>query len=182
MSKLHDLRGERKEQLLILCDKEGNPVGEATREESHRGRGKTHLAFLAFIVDSEGKVILTKRAKKKSLWAGFWDASIVSHVLSGETPLTAANRRGKEELGVDVLFELLGEFYYFAPHGENSENEYCYVLMGNTSSEVFPNSVEIDELTRTTFHQLYSDSKNHPEKYTPWLIISLAKIDAIKRL
>ena len=178
----HDLKGERKEQLLILCDKKGNPVGQATREVCHKGKGKTHLAFLAFIVDSELKVVLTRRAKKKTLWADFWDASVVSHVLSGETPLTSANRRGKEELGVDVSFELLGGFYYFAQHGESAENEYCYVLLGTTDREVIANPVEIDALKRISFSALLMDSKKHSVNYTPWLLISLSKIDALKRL
>lgn len=182
MSKLHDIRGERKEQMLVLCDKQGNYIGEATREVCHKGKGKLHLAFLAFIVDSDGKVILTQRGKKKSLWAGYWDASVVSHVLSGETPLTAANRRGKEELGVEVAFELLGGFYYFSPHGKSAENEYCYVLLGTTLSEVSPNPVEISDIKRTSFSDLYSESKNQRGKYTPWLLLSLSKIDALKRL
>ena len=178
----HDFKGERKEQLLTLCDRQGNPVGQATREVCHKGKGKPHLAFLAFIVDSDGSVVLTRRAKKKSLWALYWDASVVSHVLPGETPLSAANRRGKEELGVDVSFELLGGFYYFALHGKSSENEYCYVLLGTTGGEVIANPVEIDAVKRISFSALLSDSKNSPEKYTPWLILSLAKIDALKRL
>jgi len=179
---MHELAGERKDQLLILCDKNGNPIGEATREACHKGKGKTHLAFMAFLMDGEGKTILTKRSRKKSLWAGYWDAAIVSHVLSGETPLTAANRRGKEELGVDVQFELLGAFYYFQPHGDSCENEYCFVLLGTTNEQVSPNPVEIDAVHNVSFASLISDSQKNSNKYTPWLLLSLSKIDALKHL
>jgi len=174
----HNLRGEQKDQLLQLVDKRGNIIGTATREECHKGKGKTHLAFLAFIFDNSGKVILTKRSKQKSLWGNFWDASVVSHVLPTETVIQAANRRGKEELGVDVQFKDLGAFYYFIKHGESAENEYCHVLVGKTHEYASANPIEVSEIMHTSREKLKLLVEKNPEFYTPWLKIALFKFDS----
>lgn len=181
-NKLHNFLGEDKKQLLVTVDKQGNKIGLATREECHKGEGKPHLAFMVFVLDKNNNIILTKRSNKKSLWAGFWDASVVSHVLSGETPEEAAKRRGREELGVEVYFRGVGAFYYFAKFGTHAENEYCHVLIGKTTGEVFPNPIEIDNTRTMPLAKLKEEIKQFPEKFTPWLHLALEKIDLSKQL
>lgn len=175
MNKFHDLKGEQKEQLLIVCNQYGKKLGLATRLECHQGKGITHLAFMAFLKNKEGKIILTKRSKNKSLWSGFWDAAVVSHVLSGETPQIAAARRSREELGIDIKFKDLGAFYYQAGHGKGSENEYCHVLTGSTLENIHPNPVEIDQVILINLEDLTADIKINPGKYTPWLKKAISK-------
>ena len=174
---LHNLSGEQKDQLLIITDKKGNKIGVATREECHKGEGKTHLAFVAFIIDSKERVLLTKRSKTKSLWGGYWDATVVSHVLPEETIEETAKRRGKEELGIEAEFKSIGAFYYFAKYGEDSENEYCHVLIGRTEKQVYPNPVEIEEIKKISLEGLLKDIKNNPDVYTPWIKIALEKVN-----
>src|SRR3989338_10535343 len=118
---MHDIGGERPDQLLITCDKKGTIIGTATRENCHKGNGLTHLAFMSFVVDKTGRVVLTRRSPRKSLWGNFWDASVVSHVLPHETIEEATTRRGREELGIDAEFTNLGGFYYFAKYNGNCE-------------------------------------------------------------
>lgn len=176
MHHFHNLSGEQKDQLLITTDKEGKQIGIATREKCHKGEGKTHLAFVAFVFAENKEIILTKRNKKKSLWGGCWDAAVVSHVLQGETAEEAAKRRGKEELGTEVEFKNIGAFYYFAKYKDNSENEYCYVLVGRIDKQVYPNPVEIEGIKKVDLKELLKDVKNNPEVYTPWMKMALEKI------
>lgn len=175
MSKWHDLSGEKKEQILITTDKSGNPIGRATRKECHEGEGKTHLAFLAFLLDEKDDIYLQKRSSQKSLWDGHWDASIVSHVLPGETIEQAARRRGREELGVDVSFKDLGGFFYFAKYDGNCENEFCHVLLGKTDKTITHNPIEIEEVKKIKFQDLKKDIKTKNILITPWLKIALEK-------
>lgn len=173
--KLHDSRGERKEQILITVDKDGNRIGQASREECHKGEGKPHLAFMAFVLNKDNKIILTQRSGKKSLWTGFWDASVVSHVLAGETPEAAARRRGREELGIETDFMDLGAFYYHANYNGNSENEYCHVLIGKTNEKIYYNPIEIEEIRPIGKYELRKEIKVNPQIYTPWLKIAVDK-------
>lgn len=172
---MHDLSGERKDQKLQLTDQTGTVIGCATREECHMGDGKTHLAFMALLINKDGNFILTKRSGRKSLWANFWDASIVSHVLPGETVVEAAKRRCREELGIDADFTDLGAFVYREKHGDSSENEYCHVLTGRTEDETDPNPVEISGIKPVTGEELKRDIKIHTDKYTPWLKLAVEK-------
>lgn len=172
---LHDLKGEDKNQFLTLCDKKGRIKGIATRDECHLGDGKPHLAFMALIFDKNGKLILGRRNPVKTLWGGAWDATAVSHVLPKETVEQAANRRGKEEFGVNVVFRNIGGFYYFARQDKRSENEYCYVLVGRTSEKIDPNPVEVSEIDKVNPQSLKKDLEKNPDKYTPWLRIAFEK-------
>lgn len=171
---LHNLKGENKKQLLITTDRNGKQLGTATREECHKAEGKTHLAFMAFIIN-KGKIVLAKRNRRKSLWGGFWDASVVSHVLSDETVQQAAKRRGKEELGMEVDFKDLGAFYYFAKHGKAAENEYCHVLIGRTDEKIYHNPIEIEEIKLMGKDELKKEIKTNSHVYTPWLKLALEK-------
>ena len=173
MSDLHDLSGEKKEQLLILTDKKGNQTGSSSRESCHQGLGKTHLAFMALIIDRQNNLILARRSKNKTLWALFWDASVVSHVLHGETVIEAANRRGKEEMGVDLEFKDIGAFYYFEKFNGNSENEYCHVLIGTAEKDVEFNPVEIDAVRKIRIENLLKEIRLNPGFFTPWLKIAV---------
>lgn len=173
---LHDVRGERKNQLLIVVDQDGKRLGTATREECHNAEGKTHLAFMAFIIN-KSKIVLAKRNRRKSLWAGFWDASVVSHVLPDETVEEAARRRGKEELGIEVDFKNLGAFYYFAKHGKAAENEYCYVLVGQTDEKIYHNPIEIEEIKKVRKDELKKEIKMNSHVYTPWLKLALERFE-----
>lgn len=175
MHKDHDLKGEQKSQLLQLVDDKGIVIGEASREECHKGEGKAHLAFMAFIFDENNNLMLTQRSSKKSLWNGYWDAAVVSHVLKGETVESAANRRGKEELGVDVTFKDVGAFYYKIKYGEYSENEYCHVLTGSTGLQIIPNEIEVASVKKISKDEFDEFYLNRKDQFTPWFHIAWEK-------
>jgi isopentenyl-diphosphate delta-isomerase len=177
MNGFHELTGERKDQLLVVTDKSGNRIDTATREECHKGDGKPHLAFVAFVIDKDKKIVLTQRSSFKSLWANKWDAGTISHVLPGETVEEAAKRRGREELGIEAEFKNLGAFYYFARHGASCENEYCHVLIGKTDKIIEPNPVEIRKIRKVTYKRMLDELKKNPDDFTPWFKIALEKYD-----
>jgi len=175
MSDLHNLTGENPDQLLVLTDRSGNQIGTATRKDCHRNKGRPHLAFLAFILDRDKNIILARRSRSKSLWPSRWDATVVSHILPGESPAAAASRRGREEMGVSVRFRDIGAFYYFKKFNGSSENEYCHVLTGTTDRDVESNPVEIDSVKKIKFADLLKEIKISPDIFTPWLKIALEK-------
>ena len=167
---LHDTAGERPNQLLVTCDKKGKVSGSASREICHKGEGLTHLAFMSFLLNKKGGVILTKRSPVKSLWGNFWDASVVSHVLPGETVEEAAKRRAGEELGMETEFKVIGSFFYRENYHGSSENEFCYILKGQTDRRILPNIKEIAQTKNLNSRELEKFCRENAHKLTPWFI------------
>ena len=160
------------QEILILVDDNDNEIGTDTRENCHSGRGKRHRAYTALIFH-DGKLLLQQRSGKKLLWPGAWDVSFTSHVYPGESYQQAASRRAREELkaAVDDLADVLS-FVYFAPQGDNAENEFCRVLVGEFDGKITPNPDEMTAVRWATVSEVASDLRAHPDAYTPWFKLS----------
>lgn len=106
-------------ELLEVYDAAGNPTGAAKRRAEIHRDGDWHLALFCWIVTTDGRVLLQKRAETKDVWPGRWDASAAGHVRFGEG-LSAALREIEEELGVPApgIAELdyLGRFASVSAH------------------------------------------------------------------
>ncbi len=158
--------------MLVLVDDHDNELGTDTRENCHAGRGRRHRAYTVLLFHG-GKLLLQQRSSKKLLWPGAWDVSYTSHVYPGETYQQAAARKGIQELGarVPVLADV-HSFVYFAPQGENAENEFCRVLVGDFDGMVTPNPDEMAAVRWATLEEVEADLKSDPERFTPWFKLS----------
>jgi isopentenyl-diphosphate delta-isomerase len=160
-------------EILILVDDDDNEIGTDTRENCHSGKGKRHRAYTAFIFH-DGKMLLQQRSMKKLLWPGVWDVSFTSHVYPGETYQQAARRRALQELKAKVgNLEDVYSFVYFAPQGDNAENEFCRVLVGDFDGKIKPNIDEMMSVRWAKLAEVKSDLRLHPDHYTPWFKLSL---------
>jgi isopentenyl-diphosphate delta-isomerase len=160
------------QEILVLVDDNDNELGTDTRENCHSGVGKRHRAYTAFIFHN-GKMLLQQRSRKKLLWPGAWDVSFTSHVYPGESYQQAASRRALQELNAQVgpLTDVYS-FVYFAPQGNNAENEFCRVLVGDFDGKVTPNRDEMMDIKWASIHEVQADVKEHPDTYTPWFKLS----------
>lgn len=161
------------QEILVLVDENDNYLGTETREKCHAGKGIRHRAYVVFLFH-EGRLLLQRRSSKKLLWPGFWDVSFTSHVYPGETYQEAAARKGVQEL--DARFGKLSDvfgFVYWVPFGENSENEYCKLLVGDFDGRMRPNPDEISEVKYVRLGELLRDTRDHPDLYTPWFKLAM---------
>ena len=162
----------KKQEILILVDDDDNQIGTDTRENCHAGEGKRHRAYTAFIFH-DGKMLLQRRSAKKLLWPLAWDVSFTSHVYPGETYQRAASRRAREELQANVGdLQDIHSFVYFAPQGDNAENEFCRVLVGDFDGKIVPNPDEMAEVRWARISEVASDLRANPDAYTPWFKLS----------
>ncbi|MDE1853419.1 MAG: isopentenyl-diphosphate Delta-isomerase [Thaumarchaeota archaeon] len=160
------------QEILILVDDDDNEIGTDTRENCHAGKGKRHRAYTALMFH-KGKLLLQQRSGKKLLWPGAWDVSFTSHVYPGETYQQAAARRAAQELGANIgMLEDVQSFVYFAPQGDNAENEFCRVLVGDFDGKITPNREEMMNVRWANVKDVVSDLKAHPDAYTPWFKLS----------
>ena len=159
-------------EILVLVDENDVEIGTDTRENCHAGKGKRHRAYTVFLFH-DGKVLLQRRSEKKLLWPGAWDVSYTSHVYPGETYQEAAARKARQELDAQIpLLSDVHSFVYFAPQGDNAENEFCRVLVGEFDGKIRPNSDEMMATKWAGIEEVESDLNAHPESYTPWFRLS----------
>jgi isopentenyl-diphosphate delta-isomerase len=156
------------QEILILVDDNDNELGTDTRENCHSGKGKRHRAYTALLFH-DGRMLLQQRSKTKLLWPGAWDVSFTSHVYPGETYQQAAARRARQELDARVG-ELadVHSFVYFAPQGDNAENEFCRVLVGDFDGKIKPNPEEMMSVRWARLAEVKADVAARPDSYTPW--------------
>lgn len=165
-------------EFVILVDDQDNEVGKMEKMEAHY-KGVLHRAFSVFLHDSEGNVLLQRRALSKYHSGGLWTNACCSHPRSGELVEEAAHRRLMEELGVDCEVKEVSHFIYRAElDQEMIEHELDHVLTGKLSKKTMPfNPDEVDSIDWMSFDALKDDIENHPEKYTAWFQIIMKNVD-----
>lgn len=92
-------------ELWQAYDTRGLPLATAGITKLQARAGVLHGAAHVWLwreVDDGIEVLMQQRAQDKPTWPGFFDISAAGHIDFGETPLKAAVRETKEELGVDI--------------------------------------------------------------------------------
>lgn len=93
-------------ELWDLLDKDRQPLNQT----HPRGRqypmpeGTYHLVVYALTVDTDGRLLLTRRTLNKRSFPGYWEFTGGS-ALAGEDSLTAVRRELAEETGLDIPAE-----------------------------------------------------------------------------
>mgnify|MGYP000919705071 CR=1 FL=1 len=77
-----------------------------------------------FVFDSQGRILLQRRADTKYHFGGLWTNSCCGHPRPGEPVATAASRRLREEMGIDVVLEAVASFIYRASDPESGLTEH----------------------------------------------------------
>jgi isopentenyl-diphosphate delta-isomerase len=171
---------EMGDEYLVLVDKDDNPIGSEEKVKCHLPNGKLHRAFTALLLDKNGRLVLTRRAKEKMLWPGDWDGTVASHPRKPETYVSSGERRMPEELGIVCKLDYLFKFEYHVPYKDiGSENEICGTLVGIVNDSIQFKIVEgeIDKIKWISASELLSELKNNPKIYCPWMLIALELLE-----
>ncbi len=158
---------------VILVDEDDCQIGTMEKMEVHR-KGLLHRAFSVLLFNSKGELLLQKRAKTKYHSGGLWTNSCCSHPFPDENVEVAANRRLKEELGIDVQPKFLYKFIYKVNLDTDLiEHEVDHVLMALFDGEPTINEEEVEEWKYVYITELLRDVQLNPNAYTPWLQLIL---------
>lgn len=160
----------------MIVNAGGGAIGTMDKMAAHRS-GTLHRAFSVFIFNSKGQLLLQKRAFDKYHSGGLWTNTCCSHPKLGEFILDAANRRLREEMGMDC--ELCEIFQFSYRHEfENGliENEYDHVLMGISDELPMPNPAEVAGFRYIDTDLLLTELVELPDEYTAWFKICLEQV------
>lgn len=156
------------EPLVILVDQNDNQTGVMGKLEAHK-KALLHRAVSVFIINSKGEWILQRRAFDKYHSNGLWTNTCCTHPNPGESAYESAQRRLKEEMGIECrLVELFTFKYLEKLDNELTEHEFDHVFFGVTDKEPVINASEVEEWEAVTFDDLHDDIVKNPSDYTFW--------------
>ena len=169
-------------QDVIAVDGDDNEQGTVNRLDAHTGDGIRHRAFTTLLFDEEGRILLAQRSPDKRLWDTFWDGTVASHPVEGETQVEAASKRLDEELGIspDQYDDLrVTDRFEYKRYYENAgvEHEVCAVLKATlTDTSIDPDPEEVGGIMWVPYERLHE----HPSWYRqlrlcPWFEIAMRR-------
>ena len=163
-------------EYVILVNNNDQSLGAMEKMEAHE-KGIMHRAFSVFVFNTEGKMLLQKRADEKYHSPGLWSNTACSHPRTGEKTDDAAHRRMIEEMGFDCELEEVFSFVYKANVGDGlTEHEFDHVFIGTSDQQPKPNREEVGDWKYIDFDWLLKDVEENKEHYTVWFIIALAEL------
>jgi len=143
--------------------------------EAHR-RGLRHPAISVFVMDGDA-VLLQRRAAGKYHTPGLWTNTCCTHPAWGEESAACAERRLREELGIEGLATVLrGRIEYRADVGGGlTEHEVVDVFTADAPHDL-PLALNPEEVAETRWmrlDELAAAVRADADTYTPWLRIYL---------
>jgi isopentenyl-diphosphate delta-isomerase len=167
---------------VVVVDADDNEQGTANRLAAHTGDGIRHRAFTALLFDEDDNILLAQRSPDKRLWDTYWDGTVASHPVQGQSQTDATRQRLDEELGVtpdqyeDLRVTDRFEYkrYYM---NEGLEYEVCAVLQATlTDRSLDPDPEEVGGLMWVPYERLHE----HPRWYRqlrlcPWFEIAMRR-------
>jgi isopentenyl-diphosphate delta-isomerase len=135
---------------VTLLAEDGSAIGTLPKSQVHTHDTPLHLAFSCYVLDRDGRLLVTRRALSKRTWPGVWTNSFCGHPRPHEDMADAVRRHGQHELGirVDELRLAVPDYRYRAVDASGIvENEICPVHIAVIDGAPLANPAEVAEWT-----------------------------------
>jgi len=160
-------------EYVVLVTEKDMQTGIMEKLEAHQ-KGLLHRAISVFIYNSNGEMLLQKRAAAKYHSANLWTNTCCTHPRQGETVAGAAARRLSEEMGMKCDLTEITSFIYKAQLENNLvEHEFDHVFVGVTDDLPMPDPAEVADWKYLHKKDLIRYIQEQPEQYTEWFKICI---------
>jgi isopentenyl-diphosphate delta-isomerase len=163
-------------QEVILVSDQDEVLGTCEKLEAHQ-KGLLHRAFSIFILNSNGEMLIHKRALSKYHSGGLWTNACCSHPILNVAIEDTLQERLQFEMGMSCPLEFAFQFLYKGEldHGL-IEHELDHVYLGYSDTLPQPNPEEVSEYRYMNLQALQLLVDENPEQFTIWFKIALPKI------
>ena len=163
-------------EQVILVDTEDNAIGLMEKMEAHE-KALLHRAFSVFVFDTQGRMLIHRRALSKYHSGGLWTNTCCSHPRAEESAQEAAHRRLQEEMGFDCDLDYRFHFVYKAELDQGlTEHELDHVFTGVYEGDIKPEPEEVMDYRYITMEDLDKELAEDPSRYTEWFKIALPTV------
>lgn len=170
------------DEQVVLVDGDDNPIGSIGKIDAHR-IGALHRAISVFVFDSSDRLLLQRRALSKYHSGGLWSNTCCSHPRPYEDRRDAAQRRLREEMGIECALEERFDFVYRIELDNGLiEHEYDRVFFGRFDGEPSPDPCEAMDWTWSELTRLREDVRRLPHRYSYWLAVCLERVIAARAM
>ncbi len=160
------------QELIVLVNTAGQPIGTAEKLPAHHAETPLHLAFSCYVFNDRGQLLVTQRAKSKKVWPGIWSNSLCGHPAPGEAMVAAIHRRLDEELGMSAKdFKILLPNYIYTtpPFNGVIEHEFCPVYIARAIHQPLANPAEVEAWRWQNWEDYVKELKaDSADKYSYW--------------
>ncbi|OLT54463.1 isopentenyl-diphosphate Delta-isomerase [Cellulosimicrobium sp. CUA-896] len=166
---------------VVTVDDDGRRTGTFERSTVHTTETPLHLAFSCYVLDDDGRLLLTRRALAKRTWPGVWTNSFCGHTRWTETSEESVVRHAEHELGMEVrdLEVAVPGFRYRAVDASGVvENEICPVYVARAATGVTPHPDEVMELAWAHPADVVRAADATPWAFSPWMVLQIAALRA----
>jgi isopentenyl-diphosphate delta-isomerase len=170
---------------VILVNEADIAVGTMEKIEAHQ-KALLHRAFSVFIFDTQGRMLLQRRADGKYHSPGLWTNACCSHPRPGEDTEAAAIRRLHEELGFTTPLTRLFSFTYRSEYDNGlTEFEFDHVFVGHydisddvsAGAAIHPNPEEVSDYCYRSMEDIRTGLQADPASYTTWFHLAFPMVN-----
>ena len=158
-------------EKIYVLDENGSILGLQDRQYVHE-HGILHSAVQCWIMNSEGKVLIQRRAATKDKSAGKWDVSFGGHCVESDDTndilIYNVIKEGKEELGLTINPQnviKLGEVRYTSQENKNKELLGIFLIKVNDNQKFVFEDGEVSEVMWIEPETLLCNIIQNPKEY-----------------
>lgn len=149
---------------LDVVDENDKVIGKELKSKK-RESGFISRVVAVYLLDSEKKFLMCRRAAHKDDAADLWDLAVCGNVESGETYEEAVKRELGEELSLECELEMLGKFFEEVEATKGGIMKvFCGVFVGYTDETPKLNE-ELSEFKKMSFDGIEAELAAYPEKF-----------------